>query len=352
MAEVEPPKTVGCELLIVENDARSKQFACKIVLTNYLPRTVDILAINYRFGRGVAIQKNDDESIIDSRDDYDKQRNDVRGIVNAIYVNANKEFRDEYIKNSLKAFEEQLSLRKMSHLYLYLVTGRLSLFRKSMQRAYGRYEFPITNSGEATDALTNVKNKNAAPEGLMELLEAKIRRMVAIESRDENFLRPEYVTQLAPAESYERVYVIKATRSFASIASYSIGFDVKLGWSEEQLNEEKPRAVERIISRTTSFNVTPSPLTLSIFAIVFSIVGVLLASLPSFTGEYYQLFELKFIKQYFVAGALAIILYNSLEMTEFGDKIKSISWRSAMFVGVLCGLLSERMLQAITAFVK
>jgi hypothetical protein len=177
--------------------------------------------------------------------------------------------------------------------------------------------------------------------------------MSAIEQIDKNFLRREYVTQIQPGEDLEQVYILKAKRKLSSIASYTAAFDVKLAWEESPTDcDVDKKNIERTLSRAVSFNVTPSPITLSIMAIIFSFLGaVLISVLPKSQAEFSALYDWASLKKYFVAAVLAVVIYNSIEMTEFRDKVPSISWRSAMLVGILCGLLSDRMLGAITAFV-
>lgn len=50
---------------------------------------------------------------------------------------------------------------------------------------------------------------------------------------------------------------------------------------------------------------------------------------------------------------IAGVFFNVFEYTEYGKKIQmGISWRSALFVGVLCGLLSQQIVKAMTAFIS
>jgi hypothetical protein len=202
--------------------------------------------------------------------------------------------------------------------------------------------------------ILNVLKEKVADLPNIDLIEAKISRMNQIEQMDSNFLRPEYVTQILPGEDLEQIYIIKAKRRLSAIASYTAAFDVKLAWDE--VKDGSMRHFERTKSRSLSFNVTPNPVTLSLFAVVFSFLGAVVNSIPVVQGVepgriIPSLWNGQFLLKYFVAAVLSVVLYNSIEMTEFRDKIRSISWRSAMFIGILCGLLSDRMLKAITGFV-
>ena len=54
-----------------------------------------------------------------------------------------------------------------------------------------------------------------------------------------------------------------------------------------------------------------------------------------------------------ISGAvLALVIFNVYEHLELGRKIAmGIGWRSALLVGVLCGLFSDRMIAALEALV-
>ncbi len=48
---------------------------------------------------------------------------------------------------------------------------------------------------------------------------------------------------------------------------------------------------------------------------------------------------------------LALVIFNVYEHTDLGTKVKmGVGWRSALLIGVLAGLFSERLLQALNVF--
>jgi hypothetical protein len=221
-------------------------------------------------------------------------------------------------------------------------------YARTMTQKLERMDFPITSAATAEDILKGLEAKGIAPPAVTNVLTAKIGRMAAIEVIDQNFVRPEYIAQVSPGEEFDRVYILKATRHFSSIASYTVAFDVKLAWGGSAGSSPH---VQRIMSRSTSFNVTPSPITLSAVAAGFGLLGTVVNSIATLEG-YSNLISIELIKKYFIASVLALVVVNSLEMTEFKGRVGSISWRSAMFIGILCGLLSDKMLKAITSFVQ
>src|SRR6185295_4033815 len=107
---------------------------------------------------------------------------------------------------------------------------------------------------------------------IKEMSLAKIDRMAAIEAIDPNFLKPQYLTQILAGETYEQVFILKARRKLSSIVSYAVAFEAKISTDEATSG----RPIERMLSRSASFDVTPSPLTLSVFAAVFAFLGTVL----------------------------------------------------------------------------
>jgi hypothetical protein len=74
---------------------------------------------------------------------------------------------------------------------------------------------------------------------------------------------------------------------------------------------------------------------------------------PSATGGFYA--DLRNIfnsSPPWVALILALIFFNIYEFTDLGKRFKMmIGWRSALLIGALCGLLGDRILMALKAFV-
>ncbi|MBV8920021.1 hypothetical protein [Bradyrhizobium sp.] len=357
-----PTKSTGnvsLEIEIVENDLRARQFASHLRLENETDSAVNLLAINYRLGSGVTMEKTENTSLIDLKLEYDQLRTEIGYLFRTLYITGSEAFRKEFAKNYMESLRAQFRLKSLVMIYYYVITGRFRLFARQQSQAIQRMDFPITSADVARASLSKLDSALQQNFPVMkELATAKIDRMAAIEQIDPNFLKPQYVTQILPGETFEQVFIFKARRKLSSIVSYTAAFEVKLSTAASS-----GRTVERILSRSASFNVTPSPIALSAFAAVFGLLGTILnnfglpdsATLSDVSSLSQSLSDTplspRFLKNSVVAVILSVVLYNSFEMTEFKDRFKTISWRSAMFIGLLCGLLSDRMLKAITSFV-
>jgi hypothetical protein len=358
------PGKLSLEIEIAENDLRARQFACHLRLENETDGAVNLLAINYRLGAGVTMEKTENTSLVDLKLEYDQLKADIRYLFKSLYITSSKTYREEYVKNYLETLRNQYQYKNLFMVYVYLVTGRLRSFARQAAQAIQRMDFPITSAETAQSILSGLENTQQQDFSIIkELALAKIDRMKAIEAIDPNFLKPQYLTQILSGETFEQVFILKARRQLSSIATYTAAFEVKL--SSDASSGGRP--VERILSRSASFNVTPSPITLSAFAAVFAFLGTVLndiglatsaKQLPHIASSVEpglqaisNFISLEFLQNCVVAVILSVVLYNSFELTEFKDRVKIISWRSAMFIGLLCGLLSDRMLKAITSFV-
>jgi hypothetical protein len=350
-------RNISLEIEIVENDLRARQFACCLTVKNQTKHAVNILAINYRLGSGVWMEKTENTSSVDLKMEYDQLKTDLKYLFRSLYINNSRSFRDEFAKNYLESLRSQFQFKNLLMIYYYLVTGQLRVYAQQMSQIIQRMDFPVTSAQAARDVLSKLDNTI-----MTDLASAKIKRMNEIEQIDPNFLKAEYVAQVQPGEIFQQVFVLKARRKLSSIASYTAAFVVKL--SADAIDGGRP--IERMLSRSTSIDVTPSPITLSAFAVVFSFFGAVLNNIglqvistskgngPQSTGTLSDalssFLSIDFLRNSLVAAILAIVLYNSFEMTEFRERVKFVSWRSAMFIGLLCGLLSDRMLRALESF--
>jgi small basic protein len=98
--------------------------------------------------------------------------------------------------------------------------------------------------------------------------------------------------------------------------------------------------------------VSANPIALSIVAAISSVLGVLIHqfSAPN-SQDKFKVFDSGFLTGCLLAVITAVIFFNIFEYTTFKEKLgKDITWRAAVLVGALCGLLNEKILAAILAF--
>ncbi|CCV06717.1 exported hypothetical protein [Mesorhizobium metallidurans STM 2683] len=103
---------------------------------------------------------------------------------------------------------------------------------------------------------------------------------------------------------------------------------------------------------------SPRPYVLSIVTVISAFMGASLKySLAQTPSQSIQNYFSSLITYLFTApglsgAVLALIVFNVYEYMELGRTIKmGIGWRSALLVGALCGLFSDRMIKALQVLV-
>lgn len=164
--------------------------------------------------------------------------------------------------------------------------------------------------------------------------------------------RPE-AAPLEPGMTYRRVYVMRFPRSWVDPRKFSVGIDV--GYT---VTTADGRETDLVASGSTIQVISPRPWVLSAIATGASFLGVLLSTAgrflrqdgadpPPFVWDDYRQ-AVTSSPDLVVAPVLALVFVNVFEHTALGNRIRmALGWRSAMLVGVFCGLASPRVLATL-----
>src|SRR5262245_46379836 len=77
----QPNNKISLYIEIAENDVRARQFACHLTIGNATENPITILAISYRLGRGVSVEKTENASFLDMKEEYERLKDDVKIII-------------------------------------------------------------------------------------------------------------------------------------------------------------------------------------------------------------------------------------------------------------------------------
>ena len=160
---------------------------------------------------------------------------------------------------------------------------------------------------------------------------------------------------LEPGATYQRVYVMRFPRSWVDARKFSVGINVSYTVTSADGGETEPF----VASASRVQVISPRPWVLSLVAIGASFLGALLRAagrfLPADGGVPPEQFTLagylravRSAPDLVVAPLLALVFVNVFEHTALGNRIRmALGWRSAMLVGVFCGLASPRVLATL-----
>jgi hypothetical protein len=156
------------------------------------------------------------------------------------------------------------------------------------------------------------------------------------------------VPQIYPGGELNRTYVVTCPRRWFDVASYSVDFEVQYALLGDEANV-------RSVTKGASIAVSANPVTLSIVAVVASFLGSMIKLTPLDKSGIATLpKEFSSYPGTFIVGAVvALIFFNVYEYTSYRDKVRpTVSWRTALFLGVISALLADRLIAALITFVK
>jgi hypothetical protein len=210
-------------------------------------------------------------------------------------------------------------------------------------------EIEIQCAEDAEWALKKFALDEDSPE--RKIVEFNIERLKKIEKHEDFDCRCSHAVTLKKGQQYKSLYVVSAKRGRLSPNTYSLSFDVTMRRDDYSLSRVE----------YATLPVPTGHLWTTLVAMVAAAVGGLILKLQPHEGAAPLASGRNPLGQLFSeAGAAApdivvsmltaAIVYNIFDMTGLKDKVgTSRNWRTAVFIGFLCGFLNMRILQALSA---
>jgi hypothetical protein len=218
-------------------------------------------------------------------------------------------------------------------------------------------DFVIENTSDADTALeTWFKDGDVGSEKA--LFTAKLTQLKRYDEQieKEGGAAKSAIATLAPGSVFATTYVFRFHRGKTDAKRYTVTFEASYAEDASDVTETGAVAASAIVS--------PSPVILSLVAVVSSVLGAVLkaaiapratagiAEMGSIGAAARRLGEQLTVEmislQMLGAMVLALVIFNVYEHTEFGTRVKmGVGWRSALLIGVLCGAFTERVLEAL-----
>jgi hypothetical protein len=225
-------------------------------------------------------------------------------------------------------------------------------------------DFEVSNVSDAETAISKwlkpKENQDPPPELL--LFEAKLEQLRRLDEQigaegPTSSTRPEIAT-LAAGSIFATTFVFSFLRGRLEPRKYTFSIEITFQEIDSEIVETS--------AASTSAVVSPHPLLLSTITVVSSVLGGILRAalgtgrsavgsspvtspLDELTGQ----LQRQVISLETIGGmVVALVIFNIYEHTEFGSRMKmGVGWRSALLVGVLAGLFTDRFIAALSAFV-
>jgi len=184
-------------------------------------------------------------------------------------------------------------------------------------------------------------------EPLKNLYALKLRKLEELESRTGAGVEASSLATIQPQSIFSTTYVLKFKRKMLLTRKYNISFEVELA--------EEGKTERQVYSASVSLLISPPGFSLNLVVVVSALLGVALKisidpKLQAlFKGPHSYPSQIGWLM--IEAAITSLVFFNVYEYTSFSDRIKmALSWRSALLIGVLCGLLSDRILASLQTF--
>lgn len=153
---------------------------------------------------------------------------------------------------------------------------------------------------------------------------------------------------IEPDSFFGMTYILRFPRSVAEPRKYNLSF--------EAIYREPGRSERHVGGTTASLIISPRPEVLTLIAVASSLLGVVLkfaaATTAGTSASYTGFLRPEVFWQGVGAVVTALVFFNVYEFTTLSEKFKMhVGWRSALLIGLLCGLVGDRIWAALKTFV-
>ncbi len=333
------------------SDNRSNEIAFKITAENRGGEMVELRSLIPRVPNGVVI----DRTINTEKEQAKEQHQQLcRELEKLLLVHVWESNNKEYRREILQAYRESLEdvIKNLPNLLLkfYGSLGK-NLFLQRLENLLTRsktFQFAINGTADAQLAwetwfAPKAENNNGPT---YEFFQAKQLQLKEIEERFGSDLSASPLSQIEPGNVYTRNYVITFRRGLIN--------QKKFNFSVEARYLPKGQDDECHDSATKAVTISPRPAVLSFIAVLCSLLGTALrfslnVKVPQPAGSFFaSLWQALVNNSGLSAVIVALVFFNIYEHTSLGKKFTlGVDWRAALFIGVMSGLLSERIVEAL-----
>jgi hypothetical protein len=332
---------ISCRLDEQLADKRSNQVALRLQIDNASPSPVRLLRVEARVPDQVLLIEVRDRSLTAATTRRIAILEELTRLLHNHLLFRSKPFQTLWVERQQELMRETFSPFGLFRAYYFLLFRRRSWERR-LRRNFETFAFQI-------DSLEDARNASARwtlpqdPTAFAELFAAKVDQL----ERLDGLLHDADRRTLAVIESgsyYAATYVLECPRSSVESQKYQV--------TVEAACEDAGSATVQLVSTTATIQISPSPIALSMIAIFGALLGGMIDIAFVTNGDFWNAVANSARNgKIIIAPGLALVLFNVYEYTSIGKNLTmSISWRSALLIGTLCGLAEDRILAALKAF--
>ncbi|WP_419565462.1 hypothetical protein [Qipengyuania sp.] len=196
---------------------------------------------------------------------------------------------------------------------------------------------------------------------IAEIFDAKLAQLEKLEEAGRG-LQNTGAGEIDAGSALTTTYVLRFDRAWVNRRRYQVAFDVEHREITPEPGDmsEPPEAARkrdpdtRVSTVSTTIDVSPRPFMLSIVAVIGALLGAGILLLVGDGGviRFEDVIKTLNSASLLVSTAIAVIFFNVYENVNIGKEFKMpADWRSALFIGAICGLAQDRIIEALRALI-
>jgi len=324
-------------------DQRSDQIAYKLTIANPGTTPIRLHSVEPRVPMGASLLQIRDTSLAEANALRAELVQELNRLLRQFLWVTSEAFRHTWVERQKEGLRELFTVIGILTFYMQLIIAPRGWLAR-MRVEFNSLAFRIASASDARSAYARWMQNANEHDTVRSLFEAKIEQLEHMEAQMDEDDRPG-LTSIDSGSFFTATYVLKFARGLLEPRKYQVGFAVTY--------QEQDSGPLQTTSVATNVQISPYPFSLSIVAIVAALLGVLVrVSLAGAQDPIHEMVTLARSGHLLVGPVVALIFFNVYEYTSLGKGIgMSVSWRSALLIGAVCGLAQDRILAALKALV-
>ena len=328
---------------------RERELALKFTMKNNGPTALEVLAISPRIPESVVLVETKETSIYAAKATYTALCGELDQLARQVLLVTDKALADRYA-NLAKEYirlliNEVTGFFGLFRAYFRMFSGRILRqqleYRKKVEALFVKIEKAV----DARKIFDQVIEPSDLEVALKRVFAFKMEKIEALENELGQKTDIGAIATVEPDSFFAATYILRFPRNSMNPSRFTVSIEATY---REQSKPEEHNGIA-----TTSVTISPHPLVLTFVSMFAAALGVVLKHVvPAVTsGENWDPRSIP-VADFIASLILALIFFNAFEFTDLlKDFRKNIGWRSAMLIGVICGLASDRIFDALKALI-
>ena len=340
-------------------DPRESQIEYVVQVANPSPVRLRVMSLRAFAPRGATLQDVTDTTLTSQSLRLTKTYRDLSFLLSEQLLQQSSGYREALTRSLKTLIDESFSgFNLFTQLPVKLFSGRLARSMAKLMGTERAWRLEVNGSDQGRRHLETFLLPHAADNKLLcDVFRAKLDEASILEDLLDKERPGAWIADLEPGAIFTQTFLFSCERRLLNPKSYTFSFDCAY-----QL--DGPSQPIRHCTGSVTADISPSPGVLNTIAVVSAFLGACLkfaiglakpaqGSAPvtvTLDALKTQIWNLSTIGTVVAALITALLFFNIYDSTEIGRKLKFGSgWRSALLIGGLSGLVTEKVVSALQA---